>query len=114
MTEHDFIRRILSSEVDYDIITVICECFSIEELDKAINFDFDLDDLLTDLINNRLCDTVYDCLVDYGEFTNIYSLSFNFDSFRDTVLEEEIIPNDVLERVIDEITELFEELNEWK
>lgn len=118
MTEREFINCILPS--DYDVLSIICNCFTYEELEAVVDdYGFGLetmDDYLLYLILNRLQE-IESLGSDIFDFVSIGDLSFDYEGYSanfDEYFEddEEVLENK--DNIFKQIEELFKELNKWK
>ena len=120
MTQREFIETVLENGYDYDVLSVICNCFIKEEIELIINeYGWDINclpDYLIHLIQERLYGIEnfdYD-VIDYIDMDN---LSFDFKGFSpyfDEYFEGEENILNKKDEIFKQIEELFEELNKWK
>lgn len=120
MTQREFIETVLENGYDYDVLSVICNCFTTEEVESIKNeWDYDLGclpDYLFHLIQGKLFDIeIFD--YDIMDFMDIEDLSFDFKGFSpyfDEYFEGDEDTLNKKDEIFKQIEELFEELNKWK
>lgn len=137
MTREEFFNLMVETNAEYDIINVICNCFTKEEIEYVFSDTYDpndLDEVLVKLITYKINDktNIID-IVNLEYYIHIQNLYFDYDSLLDDIRkynsnelnDDEVFdpnfdeePNDDEaidpDEVIKIIKELFEELNKWK